>query len=100
MRTAQIFFQNQPAGLLTEDNKKYSFVYHDNYQGRPISVTMPVDQKKFEYSSFPPFFDGLLPEGPQLESLLKHAKLDRHDYLGQLITVGQDLVGAVTVKMT
>jgi hypothetical protein len=28
--------------------------------------------------------------------LLKQAKLDRDDYFGQLITVGEDLVGAVT----
>jgi serine/threonine-protein kinase HipA len=32
-----------------------------------------------------------------LEALLLKYKLDRKDYFGQLIQVGNDLVGAVTV---
>jgi serine/threonine-protein kinase HipA len=52
----------------------------------------------YEFKTFPPFFDGLLPEGAQLEGLLRLKKLDRSDYFGQLISVGQDLVGAVTVE--
>ena len=58
---------------------------------------MPVEQREFDYDRFPPFFDGLLPEGWQLEALLRSAKLDRRDYMGQLLAVGSDTVGAVTV---
>jgi serine/threonine-protein kinase HipA len=47
---------------------------------------------------YSPFFDGLLPEGVQLEGLLKIKKIDRKDYLSQLIAVGADMVGVVTVK--
>jgi HipA-like protein len=33
-----------------------------------------------------------------LEGLLKQNKIDRQDYFSQLVTVGDDLGGAVTVK--
>jgi serine/threonine-protein kinase HipA len=39
----------------------------------------------------------LLPEGPQLEALLRKHKIDRHDAFRQLVTVGEDLVGSLTV---
>ncbi|CDR34237.1 HipA N-terminal domain-containing protein [Criblamydia sequanensis] len=59
---------------------------------------MPTTKQVYEYDKFPPFFEGLLPEGMMLEGLLRHAKLDRDDLIGQLITVGKDLVGNVTVE--
>ncbi len=100
MRKAEIYLQGQLAGILTENDQppRYLFHYLENYQGPPISLTLPIRQSRYEFESFPSFFDGLLPEGPQLEALLKQAKLDRTDYFGQLVTVGADLVGAVTVK--
>nr|WP_272913373.1 HipA N-terminal domain-containing protein [Criblamydia sequanensis] len=63
-----------------------------------ISLEMPTTKQVYEYDKFPPFFEGLLPEGMMLEGLLRHAKLDRDDLIGQLITVGKDLVGNVTVE--
>ncbi len=53
---------------------------------------------EYTYASFPPFFDGLLPEGNQLDGLLKIRKIDKDDYFSQLMAVGGDLVGAVTVE--
>ena len=47
---------------------------------------------------FPPFFDGLLPEGIQLEGLLKLKKIDRNDLFSQLMAVGEDVVGVVTLQ--
>jgi len=58
---------------------------------------MPVRSEPYEFDRFPPFFDGLLPEGAQLEALLRTAKIDRDDPMRQLLTVGGDLVGSVTV---
>ena len=100
MRKAEVFFQGQKAGFLTQNDGSPSdiFEYLENYQGLPISLTLPTHQRRYEFDSFPSFFDGLLPEGPQLEALLKQAKLDRDDYFSQLVTVGGDMVGAVTVK--
>jgi serine/threonine-protein kinase HipA len=87
------------AGTLVEIEKKhrYRFSYLEDYDGPAISLTMPATQKDYEFTTFPPFFDGLLPEGFQLEALLRKRKIDRDDFFSQLTIVGQDLVGAVTV---
>lgn len=99
MRKAAVFFDNTLAGYLTEtDQKKYLFDYLEDYQGGAISLTMPVNKRKFQFETFPPFFDGLLPEGQQLEGLLRQNKIDRNDNFSQLMAVGEDLVGAVSVK--
>jgi len=100
MRKARVYFNHLFAGYLTEeaDRRRYSFEYDTGYQGPDISLTLPKKQKNYAFESFPPFFEGFLPEGAQLEALLRQAKLDRKDYFGQLITVGSDLIGAITVK--
>jgi serine/threonine-protein kinase HipA len=100
MRTAKVYMHNKLAGYLTEieKNKKYKFSYDNEYNGEPISLTMPVEIKEFNFNSFPPFFDGLLPEGIQLDGLLRIKKIDKDDYFNQLIVVGVDLVGAVSVE--
>lgn len=100
MRIADVFFNNIWAGQLTQmdEDGKYFFSYAPNYAGSPISMTMPVRSEAYQFDGFPPFFDGLLPEGFQLEALLRRRKLDRNDRFGQLLQVGADTVGAVTVK--
>lgn len=100
MRIAKVYMHNKLAGYLTEVEKykKYKFNYDDNYNGDPISLTMPAEFKEFYFNSFPPFFDGLLPEGIQLDGLLRFNKIDKHDYFSQLVAAGADLVGAVSVE--
>ena len=98
MKKALVKMHNEEAGiLLAQDNGNYVFEYFEDYAGPPISLTMPVYEKRFVFNQFPPFFDGVLPEGIQLEGLLRIAKIDRYDYFSQLLKVGNDLVGAVTV---
>src|SRR5579883_1586056 len=98
MRKACVRVNGEPAGILEKlDNGKYQFSYYPNYQGTPVSLTMPLTKKIYEFDQFPPFFEGLLPEGVMLEALLRKYKLDKSDYFGQLMKVGQDVVGAVTV---
>ena len=100
MRKAKIFVKGVEAGILSElrQNSEYVFEYSDSYEGSGISLTMPTKVKVYKFNQFPPFFDGLLPEGIQLEGLLKIRKIDRHDCFSQLIAVGDDLIGVVTVK--
>lgn len=100
MQIADVFFQDILAGQLTRSPAKgsFSFSYSPDYAGPPISQTMPVRKEPFEFDNFPPFFDGLLPEGFQLEALLRQKKLDRNDCFGQLLLVGADTVGAVSVR--
>jgi len=87
------------AGYLqkSEDGREYRFEYTPKYVGPPISLTMSVRTEAYLFEEFPPFFDGLLPEGAQLEALLRLHKLDRNDRFGQLLQVGADTVGAVTI---
>ncbi len=99
MRKAEVFLHDVPAGILEEldAGKRYRFVYLSHYKGPPISLTMPVEKKEFIFYCFPPFFDGLLQEGLLLSSLLKQRKIDKYDYFSQILVVGRNLVGAVTV---
>jgi len=100
MRRAEVSIHGIPAGILEEieAGKKYRYTYFENYIGPSIALTMPVDEKEYIFDRFPPFFDGLLPEGLLLEGLLRLRKIDKFDYLSQLMAVGSDLVGAVTVQ--
>lgn len=100
MRKAIVYVHNNRAGVLTEiSSTEFYFEYDDNYKGDSVSLTMPISQKKYSYNSFPPFFDGLLPEGFMLEGLLKNTSIDPNDYFSQLLLVGGNLVGTVTVEL-
>jgi len=98
MRRLEIFVHGKSAGILEESTPgaAYRFVYQEAYDGAPVSLRMPVAGRIFVFDRFPPFFDGLLPEGIQLESLLHLRKIDRDDLMSQLTAVGRDMVGAVT----
>jgi serine/threonine-protein kinase HipA len=100
MRRAKVFVKGVDAGVLEErvPGKEYNFRYLDTYQGDPVSLTMPIDQREIQYDHFPPFFDGVLPEGVMLDGLLRQRKIDKNDLFSQLLAVGKDLVGAVTVE--
>ena len=100
MRKAIVYVHNNRAGVLTEISlTEYYFEYDDNYEGDLVSLAMPISKKKYNYNSFPPFFDGLLPEGSMLEGLLKNNDINPYDYFSQLLAVGGNLVGAVTIKL-
>lgn len=100
MRKAKIFMHGLPAGLFEEldPGSAYRFAYFPEYAGAPVSLTIPVGKGAYTFNSFPPFFEGLLPEGMMLEGMLRKLKIDRGDYFAQLMATGQDLVGAVTCE--
>jgi len=100
MRVATVFMHGVLAGTLEEQERgrQYRFCYSTDYEGPAISLNMPTEERDYEFDRFPPFFDGLLPEGMMLEGLLRQRKIDADDLFSQLIAVGADLVGAVTVS--
>jgi serine/threonine-protein kinase HipA len=100
MRKADIFMHGAKAGVLEEiePGALYRFSYCTDYTGPPVSLTLPVIATPYEFNDFPPFLEGLLPEGYNLEALLRARKIDRNDLFSQLIAVGADLVGALTVR--
>ena len=99
MKLARIYQQNRLAGLLeAQDDGTYRFTYDPAFHGEPVSLTMPTSQRMWEFSHFPAPFEGLLPEGVQLDALLRLRKLDRNDLFGQLLTVGRDVVGSLRIE--
>jgi serine/threonine-protein kinase HipA len=99
MRKAKVFVNGIEAGILSEIrySKEYVFEYLENYNGLEISRTMMLHKRKYSYAKFPPFFEGLLPEGIQLDGLLKIRKIDKDDLFSQLIAVGDEFVGVITI---
>ncbi|MBD3278588.1 MAG: toxin HipA [Candidatus Aegiribacteria sp.] len=98
-RRAEVLVEGDPAGVLEElADGTYSFRYNPDYEGASVSLTMPTDQRVWRFNRFPPFFEGLLPEGEMLEGLLRQHKIDSNDLFSQLLAVGADLVGAITVR--
>ena len=100
MRKAKVYVKGVEAGILSElkQGAEYCFEYLEDYEGLEVSRTMLTDQKLYSFDKFPPFFEGLLPEGVQLEGLLKIKKIDKDDLFSQLMAVGDELVGVITVK--
>ena len=100
MRKAKVFVKGIEAGILSEIHygTAYVFDYLEDYNGLEVSRTMMPHKRKYSYAKFPPFFEGLLPEGIQLEGLLKIKKIDKDDLFSQLVTVGDELVGVITLE--
>jgi serine/threonine-protein kinase HipA len=100
MRKADVFMHDIHAGVLEEITPRtaFRFTYDPAYAGPPVSLTVPVRPEPYEYPAFPPFLEGLLPEGYNLEALLRTMKIDRQDSFSQLLAVGKDMVGALTVR--
>jgi serine/threonine-protein kinase HipA len=99
MRTAKVYQQGKLAGLLAElDRTHYRFTYASGYVGEPVSLALPVRVAPYDFTTLPPIFEGLLPEGVQLEAMLRRYKVDRNDLFTQLLIVGADVVGSLTVQ--
>lgn len=98
-RRAKVLVHGVPAGILEEHTDGFwLFRYFPDYTGPSVSLTIPADKSVHRFDRFPPFFEGLLPEGEMLEGLLRQHKIDRNDLFSQLMAVGQEMVGAVTVE--
>jgi len=99
LRRAAIFQHGILAGhLQAEKDGGWAIEYVEEYTGTPISLTLPLRKEPYIFQEFPSVLDGLLPEGEQLEALLKKQKIDRNDCFTQLVTLGQDLVGSLSVS--
>ncbi len=99
MKAAHVYQGNVFAGVLEAfEDGGHRFTYAPDYAGEPVSLTMPFRQRVWEFTQFPPPFEGLLPEGMQLDALLRRRKLDKADLFGQLLAVGEDVVGSLRIK--
>ena len=100
MKQAEVHFQNKLAGILTEDENGYTFVYLESYiadNGMPISLTMPLQAKPFTSDNMFPFFDGLIPEGWLLDIAQANWKINPRDRMSLLLACCKDCIGAVSI---
>jgi len=102
MRQGIVKYNNQLAGLLTEeDNGEYLFVYDETYAktypNQFVSFQMPVSTSPYRSKRLFPFFDGLIPEGWLLDIAAESWKINKNDRMGLLLACCQNAIGAVSV---
>ncbi|TVR75221.1 MAG: phosphatidylinositol kinase [Marinilabiliales bacterium] len=102
MRKARVYMYNELAGFLIESVDGYSFNYDVNYLNgsvaKPVSLTLPLQEKPYVSRILFPFFDGLIPEGWLLEIAQRNWKLDSRDRMGLLLACCKDCIGAVSIE--
>lgn len=90
------------AGWLSQDENGYHFQYAPAYLqsngAKPISLTLPMQEKPFTSNMLFPFFDGLIPEGWLLQIVEKNWKINPRDRMGLLLACCKDCIGAVSVN--
>jgi serine/threonine-protein kinase HipA len=100
--SALVYYRDKKAGLLkkTEDGYefKYDLSYLNDVDAKPISLTIPLTQKKYFSDHLFPFFENLLPEGFLLDMTVAKLKIDKNDKFNILLHVGRDTVGAVSTE--
>jgi serine/threonine-protein kinase HipA len=102
MKRAGIYFRNDFAGVLVEDDNGYTFRYLHEYlmkeNAMPVSLTLPLTDKPYTSKVMIAFFDGLIPEGWLLNIAEQNWKIDRRDRMALLLSCCKDCIGAVSVK--
>lgn len=103
MRKAKVFMNKDLAGYLTEDENGYSFLYNKDYLTgstvKPVSLTLPLQEKPHVSKMMFSFFDGLIPEGWLLDIAEKNWKLNARDRMGLLLACCKDCIGAVSIEV-
>lgn len=101
-RRAAILYKGVHAGMLAETDAGYIFAYAPEYLARPdaqpVSLTLPLGTEPVASKGFPPFFDGLIPEGWLLDIVAINWKINPRDRMGLLLVCCRDCIGAVSVE--
>src|SRR5579883_2495385 len=99
MKRAQVWIDHKLAGYFIEKERgaRYEFQYLEGYDGPSLCETMPTTQQIVKFDHFPMFFVSFLPEGKELETLLKKTHLDRDDLFEILMCVGTESSGSITI---
>lgn len=96
-----VYFQDMPAGILSENDEGYEFIYRTDYlenkNAKPVSLTLPLSTQIYESKVLFAFFDGLIPEGWLLDLATTHWKVKSNDRFELLLLTCRDAIGAVTI---
>jgi serine/threonine-protein kinase HipA len=101
MREANVFYKNNFAGIIRETDEGYLFEYDKdylrNFQSKPVSLTLPLQEKSYNSKVLFAFFDGLIPEGWLLNIAVTNWKINPMDRFGLLLTLCRDCIGCVSI---
>ena len=101
MKQAKVFICNTLAGILTEDESGYEFMYLPEYLASDsaihVSLTLPLSDKPYRDKVLFPFFDGLIPEGWLLDIAEQSWKISARDRFSLLLACCKDCIGNVSV---
>ena len=101
MKQAKVFISNTLAGILTENEAGYEFMYLPEYlasdSAMPVSLTLPLSDKPYRDKVLFPFFDGLIPEGWLLDIAEQSWKISARDRFSLLLACCKDCIGNVSV---
>ena len=102
MRQGRVFCNDVAAGIITEDEHGYTFVYDEAYLSlpgaQPVSLTLPLQREPYINNVMFSFFDGLIPEGWMLNIVERNWKINRRDRMGLLLTCCHDCIGNVSIE--
>lgn len=83
------------------DSSNSFFSYDDIYLStpdcRPISISLPIEKKRFSPEETKCFFEGLLPEGFTRRCVAERLRADESDYLTLLSVLGSECLGAIKI---
>lgn len=105
MRSAEVYYKDERAGLLIQHNNgSFTFSYSQEWlsdsRKRHISLTLPKTKKDYHSAFLFPFFYNMLPEGSNKTVVCTTNKIDEADDFGILLaTANSDNIGAVTVQL-
>lgn len=96
-----VYYQDKRAGVVEQTDEGYRFTYDARYRAipnaKPVSQTLPFQEKAYTSKTMFPFFDGLIPEGWLLDVAVETWKINPRDRMTLLLTVCRDCIGAVKV---
>ncbi len=99
-KQAKVLYGDQQAGILSETDDGYSFVYDTGYLdtgGKAVSLTLPLTTGTYASKVLFPFFDGLIPEGWLLDIATDYWKVNPRDRFALLLATCHDAIGAVSI---
>lgn len=101
LRQAEVYYMERLAGLLSEVDDGYEFVYLPEYLAtegaKAVSLTLPLQEEPYTSNVLFPFFDGLIPEGWLLDVAIRNTDISVLDRMSLLLLCCKDCVGAVSV---
>ncbi len=101
MKQGKVFYNDVFAGIITEDENGYRFVYDEYYldsnHPQPVSLTLPLQHEAFHSNVLFPFFDGLIPEGWMLNIAERNWKINRRDRMALLLACCRDCIGNISI---